>query len=309
MSITTERAQELLAKYEELKVTILEIDRKYSLNYQEPKLELPPTLDLQPLQYVAKTEQQLMELAQAYVNPAHQTKLRIFEQGYLRSKQTLDAKKLNLSESLRKKLVDLLDKYNVNVANLRRKLINNGLIFSSVVTTKNQQALDDYNNQVAETNTHFDNLQTQVDEQLADLEERHTAGAEALQTELQANVAKRYRELCDKEQKEEERIVKYNQSLDEKETKYQASCQKALEYARQAEYDRALKASQLYAELGESGVESQKISEKYHYCKQYFANWRREEAVLVMESDSFLSAHLGNYYTSLVDWANTYLPV
>lgn len=308
MSITTERAQELLDLYAELKVTILEIDRKYSLNYQEPKLELPPTLGLQPLEYVAKTEQQLMELAQAYANPSHQTKLRTFEQSYLRSKQTLDNKKLTLAENLRKKLVDLLGNYNTNVANLRRKLINNGLIFSSVVTTKNQQALDDYNTKVDETNTHYENLQTQVDEQLDDLEVRHTNGTQALQTELQANITKRYNELCANEQKEEERIVKYNQSLDEKETKYQASCQKALEYARQAEYERALKASQLYAELGESGVESQKISEKYHYCKQYFANWRREEAILVIESDSFLSGHLGAYYTSLIDWVNTYLP-
>lgn len=307
MSITSERAQELLALYAQLKVTILEIDHKYSLDYYEPKLEFPPTLGLEPLEYVAKTEQELTAIASDYASPAYQTKLRVFEQSYLRSKQTLDTKKLTLAENLRKKLVELLDKYNVNVANLRRKLINNGLIFSSVVTTKNQQALDDYNSQVEEANVHYQSLQTQVDEQLTDLQNRHEKGNQALQTEYQANVDKFYQQLCEDEQKEKERITKYNQSIEEKEVKYQASCQRALEYARQAEYTRSIKAAQLYAEIGATGMDAQKQTEKYNYCKQFFTDWNREEALLVIQSDSFLTAHLGSYYTSLIDWVNTYL--
>lgn len=308
MSITTERAQEILELYKQLKVDILEIDHKYSLDYYEPKLEFPPTLGLEPLEYVAKTEQQLADIASDYANPAYQTKLRVLEQGYLRSKQTLDNKKLTLAENLRKKLVDLLNKYNVNVANLRRKLINNGLIFSSVVTTKNQQALDDYNSQVDEANTHYQSLQTQVDEQLADLQTRHEKGTQDVEKEFQANVDKFYQQLCDDQQKEQERIAKYNQSIQEKEIKYQASCARALEYAREAEYDRAMKAAQLYVDIGATGMEAQKLSEKYNYSKQFFADWKREEALMAIQSDSFLNGHLGTYYSSLIDWVNTRLP-
>lgn len=304
MSISNERAQEILQLYQELKETILDIDKKYSLNYQEPELDLPPTLDLQPLDYIPKTESELMALATADVTPNHTNRVRHFEQSYLRTKNGLEAKKFRLAESLNQKVLDLLDKYNTNVKNLRRRLVNNGLIFSSVVTAKNQEELDNYNSKVEELNDHYQILQEDVDTQLSDLEYRYTQGLQSLEEELQRRIQERYQDLVYREQKDAERIAKYNTALSEKETKYQASCQKALEYARQAEYERALKAAQLYAELGESGVESQKISEKYNYCKQFFVSWNREEALSVIQSDSFLSVHLGAYYTSLIDWVN-----
>lgn len=308
MSITPERTEELLAEYQELKETILDIDKKYSLNYQEPELDLPPTLGLEPLEYTPKTEQELMELATIDVTANHQNKVRVFEQSYLRQKQSLEGKKLRLSESSRKKLADLLSDYNIDLKKLRRRLVNNGLIYSSVVTQKSDEALQSYNSQVEETTTHYDNLIYQVDLDLEELEARYNQGLYSLEEELASRISEQYQDLLYREQKDAERIEKYNKSLSEKETKYQASCQKALEYARQAEWERALKAAELHAQLGESGVEAQKITEKYNYCKQFFVNWRRDEALLVISDDSFLLAHLGDYYTSLIDWINTALP-
>ena len=308
MSISTERAQQLLQLFEQLKQTILDIDKKYSLNYQEPQLDLPPSLDLQPLEYVPKTQEQLVALARADVSPNHTNKVRNLEQSYLRQKQSLEGKKLRLAESSRKKLEDLLKKYNEDIKKLRRRLVNNGLIYSSVVTKYNDDALQGYNEQVSQSITHFDNLLDEVDVQLEQLQSRYNQGLNSLDDELGLRIHQRLQELLLAEQKEQERIAKYNTTLSEKETKYQASCQKALEYARQSEYDRALKAAQLYAQLGESGVEAQKISEKYNYCKQYFRTWLKEEALFVIQSDSFLSGHLGNYYVSLVDWVNVNLP-
>lgn len=307
MSVTPERTRELLAMYQGLKDTILDIDKKYSLNYQEPELNLPPTLDLQPLEYIPKTESELMALATADVTPNHQNKVRSFEQNYLRTKQGLEAKKLHIAETLNQKLVQLLDKYNADVLSLRRRLVNNGLIFSSVVTTKTQETLENYNNQVEQTTSHYETLQDNIDVQLSDLDMRYNQGLQSLDEELDGRVQERYQDLVYREQKDAERIAKYNTALSEKETKYQASCQKALEYARQAEYERALKAAQLYAQLGESGVEAQKVSEKYNYCKQFFVSWTKEEALLVINSDGFLNVHLGSYYNSLIDWVNNNL--
>lgn len=307
MSVTAERTRELLEMYQGLKDTILDIDKKYSLNYQEPELNLPPTLDLQPLEYIPKTESELMALATADVTPNHQNKVRSFEQNYLRTKQGLEAKKLHIAETLNQKLVQLLDKYNADVLSLRRRLVNNGLIFSSVVTTKTQETLENYNNQVEQTTSHYETLQDNIDVQLSDLDMRYNQGLQSLDEELDSRVQERYQDLVYREQKDAERIAKYNTALSEKETKYQASCQKALEYARQAEYERALKAAQLYAQLGESGVEAQKVSEKYNYCKQFFVSWTKEEALLVIRSDGFLNVHLGSYYNSLIDWVNNNL--
>lgn len=306
-NITPERAQELQEMYQELKETILDIDKKYSLNYQEPQLDLPPTLGLQPLEYTPKTEEELRDLAIEDVTPGFQNKVRTLEQSYLRQKQSLEGKKLRLSESSRKKLAELLSDYNVDLKKLRRRLVNNGLIYSSVVTQANDNALAEYNSKVAETTTHYDNLISQVDDDIAQLQNRYTQGLNSLDDELASLINEQYQDLLYREQKDAERIEKYNKSLSEKETKYQASCQKALEYARQAEWERALKAAELHAQLGESGVEAQKVTEKYNYCKQFFAYWYRDEALLVVADDAFLVAHLGDYYNSLIDWINTAL--
>ncbi len=306
-NITPERAQELLEQYQQLKKTILDIDKKYSLNYQEPQLDLPPTLGLQPMEFVPKTEEELRALATTDVTPTHQNKVRTFEQSYLRQRQSLEGKMFRLSESSRKKLAELLTDYNVDIKKLRRRMVNNGLIYSSVVTQQNDNALQEYNDKVTHTTNHYDNLLQQANTDLIALENRYEQGIVSLQAELASRIDEQYKDLLYRQTKDAERIEKYNKSLAEKETKYQASCQKALEYARQAEWERALKAAELHAQLGESGVEAQKITEKYHYCQQFFSYWRRDEALLVVTNDGFLIAHLGNYYNSLIDWINTVL--
>ena len=306
-NITPERAQELLEQYQQLKETILDIDKKYSLNYQEPQLDLPPTLGLQPMEFVPKTEEELRALATADVTPNHQNKLRTFDQNYLRQRQNLQSKMFRLSESSRKKLAELLTDYNVDIKKLRRRMVNNGLIYSSVVTQENDKTLQQYNDKVEHTTTHYDNLLEQANAELIALENRYNQGIASLEQELASRIDEQYQDLLYRQTKDAERIEKYNKSLSEKETKYQASCQKALEYARQAEWERALKAAELHAQLGESGVEAQKVTEKYHYCQQFFYNWHRDEALLVVADDAFLIAHLGNYYNSLIDWINAVL--
>ena len=306
-NITPERAQELLEQYQQLKETILDIDKKYSLNYQEPQLDLPPTLGLQPMEFVPKTEEELRALATADVTPNHKNKMRTFEQSYLRQRQNLQSKMFRLSESSRKKLAELLTDYNVDIKKLRRRMVNNGLIYSSVVTQENDKTLQQYNDKVEHTNTHYDNLLEQANAELIALENRYNQGIASLEQELASRIDEQYQDLLYRQTKDAERIEKYNKSLSEKETKYQASCQKALEYARQAEWERALKAAELHAQLGESGVEAQKVTEKYHYCQQFFAYWHRDEALLVVADDAFLIAHLGNYYNSLIDWINAVL--
>ncbi len=306
MSISTERAQELLAQYASLKETILKIDDKYSLHYREIVLDMPP-LDLPRLTFTEKTTAELMQLATTEVSAWHQSKVMQFEQSYLRTKQTLQSKQLQLAESLRQKLLQLLKNYQQQIADIRRRLINNGIIFSSVTDKLSDEALTEYNANVTEANMQNQAQTDVVEGELTALEERYSQGNTDLQTQLQDKIQQAYNDLVYAQQKEQERVQKYNTTLEEKEVKYQTSCERAWEYARQAEAERAINAARLYAELGESGAQSQKMSEKYHYCIQYFMTWKKSEALLVIESDSFLNSHLGTYYQSFIDWIDTNL--
>ena len=59
MAISSARMKELIAKYDVIKGKVEDIDRKYSLDYREPLLNMPESLGLTKLQYVPKTEEQL----------------------------------------------------------------------------------------------------------------------------------------------------------------------------------------------------------------------------------------------------------
>ena len=64
MAISSARMKELIAKYDVIKGKVEDIDRKYSLDYREPLLNMPESLGLTKLQYVPKTEEQLRAAAE-----------------------------------------------------------------------------------------------------------------------------------------------------------------------------------------------------------------------------------------------------
>ena len=138
----------------------------------------------------------------------------------------------------------------------------------------------------------------------AALTDKYNAQVTSLNSEKAADVAVTLEELKTKQNKEKLAIDKYNTSLDERKTKYQASKARTEEYARQAEYERALQASKLTVELGETGLIEQKQSEKLICCKFELTGLTKEEALIVVDSDGFFSEHLGSKFTTLKAWIN-----
>ncbi len=307
MVITTERAQELLQKYAQFKETIIKIDNKYSLSYKEPNIDFPP-LELEKLQFVPLTEQQMLQQAKTLATDTYQTRLASCNLGYEKQRRQYLHYKADLQESTRQKLNKLWQDYNVELENLRRRLVNNGIVFSSMNTNANAKVLQAYNDKVQQVNLHHENATANIDADLEALQTRYNQQLDYIEEQFDALTQDQLVKIRNDQQEEKLRVDKYNATIDEKVTKYEASCLKSIQYARQAEYDRSLQASKLYAELGESGVEGQKMSEKFNSCKFYFMDWKKQEALYVIESDGFLNGHLGNYYQALIDWVQTTLP-
>ena len=305
--ITQERMQELVAYYAELKQKVLQVDRKYSTDFQDIQLDLPESLELQPLQYVAKTQQELQNLSQQAVMPSYLSSKNKIDMAFHKNNSYLQGKITYHGELLRKKLAKLLADYDKECRNLYVRLVNNGLLFSSVTTTANNQAREDYNAKVNEANTHYDAQVKLLISKITQLNNRYLQQCENLEEEKQAKITDAYNKLIEEENKAKDNVEKYNNALQEKETKYRASCQKAYEYARQAEYERSLEAARLFAQLGATGVNEQKINEKLSVCKRYFAALTRAEGQAILSMDSFLMNNLETAYDSFVEWVNTVL--
>lgn len=304
MAISSARMQELIALYNVIKGKVEDVDRKYSLDYREPLLDMPESLNLTPLKYVPKTEAQLLSSAEELISPVYLAKQRQLDTSYANNMQKIAKRYSELDADSRAKLNKLLKEYNETCDKLYKRLVDNGLRFSSIIDKANGEARDDYNKAVAEQNGAAQSEKNIIDSDKQSLTDVYTAACQSLSEEKQAKLAQTYGKLVENEAKAEQNIAKYNAKLDEKEARYQASRARAYEYARQAEYDRAFTAAKLYAQLGATGYTEKMQWEKYRLFQEGFASLLKEEALALVNMDGFARGHLQDYYSTLIDWIN-----
>lgn len=307
MAISSSRLAELQDLYAKLKVRVLAVDRKYSLDYVEPQLDMPESLNLQKLTFTAKTPAELTALATQEVEASYIAKQRSLDSNYANKLKSYIARLAELTEKYDKKQRDLMDQFIIDIRSTKRKLINNGLLFSTVYNDAlyeiNNKLNDDSNSLIAESSRY---KQIVKDEQSA-TETAYKQSCASLEKEKQAKIKQVYQKLLEADEKLRVSIEKYNNSLEEKEQKYQASREKAYQSARNAEYDRMYNAAKIYAELGETGYTRRILQEKYAICQDAFWPLRREEAQTILTFDSFLRTQLDAYYSTFVNWINTAL--
>lgn len=304
MAITSARLDELDVIYSELKQRLQEVDDKYSTSAHTVDMDLPESLNLQYLEYTPKTEQELQTLAEGQTANAYQSKLRSLTNSYNAKVFANSQKQSALETSHSRKLSDLLSEYNFNCDKIVQKLVNNGLMFSSFITGEVQKERQAYTLRVQQENSSYNTELAVLTSQSDQLDDTYENDCEQLQTEHENDVANAYFKLTQAEEKTATAVAKYNQSLDEKETKYRASRRKSIEYAQQREYERALNAARVYAEMGEQGVQNLIFTEKLNVCKAVLINLNSEEREYVLDYDNYLQSALGTYYDYLVDWLN-----
>lgn len=305
--ISVERTDELLELYDTMKKDIGDIERKYSLSYYKVEMDFPESLGIPKRKYVEPTEEELTATAEAQIAPKFVEKQRNLDKSYQKSVANYQKSLELLAEKHRQKLVELSEEFATELEKLLRKLTNNGLYRSSIREDAVQQAQNDGTTAENEQNLRYEAEKSAVEGALDATRQTYQESSESLQQQRLAAVAAQIVALKEKELNKKKEVEKYNASVDEKEAKYLASCERYRQYAQQAENERALTAARLYAELGESGVALQKKSQMLNYCKTAMWSLTKEEAQFILSLDSFLASNLGDYYSSLTDWVNTQL--
>ena len=306
-TITQERMLELLEIYTKLKERITYIDNKYSLVYVEPKIDLPDSLNLEKMTYKPKSEGELKALAEQYIAANILSKQRGIDANYLTKVKTLGRKRTDITREQSDKVKKIDDDYAEALAKLERKLINNGLLFSTTATTMRASATADYSAKKDESNLYYQEELKAIDTEESDVDAVYKESCNKLEEEKQALITKRYQALIEAEEKAKTAVDKYNNTVEEKEQRYQYTRAKFIESMRRAERDRVLDMTKLYLQLGEVSYHDRMLREKYATAQDAFWPLRRNEAKALLSYDSFLSMHLETYYSSFVDWVNTAL--
>lgn len=305
MAISQDRYQQLLAEFAPVKTQVEAVDRKYSLDYNEPLLDMPESLNLPRLSFTPKTEQQLRNEADEQVKARYLERALALDKSYNADVNKTERALLSLEESSRKALAKLAADFNVDAEEIRNKLINAGLLYSSALSRLTEKRRAQYQVDVDNANAAAEAERSVIDKQRQGLDLNYSNSVAGLETERQASAQTAYNSLKNKDEDERIRTEKYNNSLEEKEQKYLYSRARAYEYARQAEYDRAYAARKLRSQIGAAGFEQAILTEKYGILTRYVsALGSKEEALAVVESDSFCKVHLQDYYATLIDYIN-----
>ncbi|MCM1533870.1 MAG: hypothetical protein NC099_04360 [Corallococcus sp.] len=308
MSISYNRSLELREMFKPIRTKVEAVDKKYSLDYCEPEMDMPESLDLVKLSYEVKSEAELRALAVNRIEATYIRRRQQLDASHGKALQSINEAYTDIDENLRRTSAKLLADYVVNYNSAYRRLVNNGLMFSSVMQRASSDALSEYNKNVSEANADSDSLRAKIDADKDAENASYEAACSALNSERQAAEQKAYDAIVESEYNKRLAIEKYNAQLDEKEKKYLMSRAKALESARQAENNRAYAAIKLYAQVGETGYKENIILEKYNILQKFFGDLKREEAQFLMDCDSFVRMHLGSYFSALTEWVQRTLP-
>ena len=307
MAVTPERLAELLEIYNAMKVRIEAIDQKYRLDYVDPEIIIPDSLYLEKMKYEPKTEEELNSLAEQYVAAAVLSKQRSLDSTYSTKVKSISRKRSAAGKDLADKLKRIDQDYAKALADVERKLTNNGLLFSTTATAYREQAYDNYNQQKTDCNLNYDADIQALDDEERDLDEVYQQSCSQLNEEKQALITKQYQALLTSENKAKLAVEKYNNNVDEKEQRYQVTRAKFIESMRRAERDRVLDMTKLYLQLGDVTYRDRMVREKYAVAQDAFWPLRRDEANVLVDYDTFLMYHLEKYYSTFVDWVNTAL--
>lgn len=302
-----ERQQELLKIYSDLKEQLLLVDDKYSLTAKAPPLNMPESLNLKKLEYVPVTEEELLASAQEQAVAAMIPKQRSAQNSYTSALTRISEQKSNLLADSETQRGKALDNYNEQVETIERKVVDNGLYFSTVGDKYKNAARQSYNETLQSIGTQTRNDMAALEQKEVDAKQSYDETLQSLKEEEEAKTTVAFKKLADKEEQRRLSIEKYNNGLEEKEQKYQASRAKAYEAAYRAQQNKALQNAKIYAELGETGYRDLIEKEKYGISQTVFYPLKRSEAMLLLSLDSFMVTNLGNYYSAFVEWVNTVL--
>lgn len=297
--MSIKQLEDASAVYKKLLDSMAQVDRKYSTSYQEQKVNAPDSLGLQKLLYEMPTEEEVAKQAQQYYSAGKAKEASALNLATEKVLSGLEEKAKNVLQQAVEGQLKINDQRESDLKNTNYATQVKNLTNSSIKT-----GMIDKVNAVAEKA--LDLLKQNTDDSIADIENKKNEAKELNQRQLEElekiyaeKIAQKMAEIFEEAQKEADAVTKYNNSVDEKEAKYQKSLASQMEELEKQEWQRVAEMLKLREQIGESGVEAQKAEEKYRAIRSVLDQYSPEDALGILESSSAFKSHLGDLYDTL----------
>ena len=292
-------------QYKKLKEQLNKIDSQYDTTYREPQLDLPESLNLKKLEYTMPTEEQILSAAKGQNLADYNKKTQQLNSEKESYKLSNTQKQKQLQEDADSKKEEINQSLSEQLRRIGEQVINSGLAHSSISSSDKEEAGKRSEEQSAaverEKDVALQQLAEQLQLKLAQSAQEMQALKEAYESDVQESVDK----LTEDARKKYDDVLKYNNTVEEKEQKYQVQREEALADARKDEEQRISDLIELYATVGESGIEARKSNDKLKYVTEFFDSVDKQTALAILNSDPTLKGHLGVYYDYVVDRVNS----
>jgi len=291
---------------ESLRKALSGIDSQYTLNpFGEVELNMPPTLGLDKLDFKGKTDGELSELAKQYLAASYAGSFEKIQNDYLKNVNSSNVKKDTELQNLDAKLLKAEEGLTEQKQKAEHAAIKSGLARSSI----KDERLKDIGEAVEKAKDQLSSeagirLET-INRQIENLGEQKLDALKSLDIEHALKIDARINELVKQENTAREAVLKYNNTIGEKEAAYQRTLQTAYDAAVKAKYDNSKRLMDMAAALGENHVTELKQQDKLDAVKKFISDTGMSdaEALAFVSGDGVFKEQLGaKFYGELESW-------
>ena len=270
-------------------------------NFIERKMkDYEESPNFERMTYSGPNDSEIAELADSAANEYYQKGLDSLEESIKSDKKALEDKKVLYSQDKDNKLSNLNDSYLASKEKIENDAIKRGLGRSSIVGERLENLeLKKMENESAVNNDYNDKI-TDLDIKINDLENQRDSAIKELDLKTAVVLSDKLKELKNEKQKKEQEILKYNNSVQEKENSYNAVRNKTLNKYLEEYEDIALGKVNDEEYSRERNKEMlNRYTQAYDFYKLYPTNMAKQ---MIKNNSNILKGYLGSkYYETLLE--------
>ena len=297
-------------KEKDLVAQLEELDKEYQdyLASQEEEIDLdalfPPTLGLQKIEYTPESDESIVGRATTEMDAKKATDVTKVDNKYSSKMSDVEEDKWSATEKKAEKDKEIDALYSDKRQKQKSDSIKRGMARGSVLTS----LIDEISADEARTEQEVEDAYMETIDNLNKEMESLSLEREKAMNELDLKYASELKDKIAELKEDRDEIVakytKYNNSVDEKELKYQqqrqADIEKYLTEQREEKEKEAEKQRQYEKEHGYSGEKLRNYSERYVLAFNFYMSLEPDIAIEALKSSPNMKFYLGNYYDQLL---------
>ncbi|MDD3831561.1 MAG: hypothetical protein PHW00_02765 [Clostridia bacterium] len=288
--------------YSELVKKLDNVEHKYSTDYIEPEIEYDQTLGLEKIEYEMPTREEAHIRAEQILEPNYNKDKAKVESNLNKAQVQADTRISQIRQETQQKIDTLNDNFKNQLEDIKRNAIDRGVARSSIINSERDNAHQEVESVADTLHSQAEGEIVQLEKGIQEARQQAQQALDTLKQSYDSEVVNQITEILQQAIKDKVNAIKYNNTVNERETKYQISRQNAISKANADELDRQNTIYDLISQYGVDTVNRRKYEEKYQIVKQYLDTLSKYDALKLCQSTSAIKQHLGPSYNALIEY-------